>query len=159
MSYKKFGIRPELVERVKVKMKHTPTKERVKLLLADVSKQDLQDRSKVKRLVKSAANILKEPLTDTQEEQLTAFVLAQKKLIRKIPFTSSSYGGCSADLWSAFFYVRMIGPAQSFSSLKFMFMFIVPLSDFHCAHQPKCLCTFAAHFAHSFAAAVHPVTI
>ncbi|MBJ6363319.1 stage VI sporulation protein F [Paenibacillus sp. GCM10012307] len=78
MSYKNFGIRPELVERVKAKMKHTPTKERIKLLISGVSKHDLQDRSKVRRLVKSAASILKEPLTDTQEEQLTAFVLAQK---------------------------------------------------------------------------------
>nr|WP_269846585.1 stage VI sporulation protein F [Paenibacillus roseus] len=67
-----------MVERVKAKMKHTPTKERIKLLISGVSKHDLQDRSKVRRLVKSAASILKEPLTDTQEEQLTAFVLAQK---------------------------------------------------------------------------------
>jgi hypothetical protein len=78
MSYKKFGIRPELVERVKAKLKHSSTKERIKLLLSDVSKQDLQDRSKVRRLVKSAATILKEPLTDTQEDQLVAFVIAQK---------------------------------------------------------------------------------
>ncbi|WP_270171963.1 stage VI sporulation protein F [Paenibacillus sp. SYP-B4298] len=78
MSYKKFGIRPELVERVKAKLKHTPTKERIKLLVSDLSKQDLQDRGKVRRLVKSAAAILKEPLTDTQEEQLVAFVIAQK---------------------------------------------------------------------------------
>lgn len=78
MSYKKFGIRPELVERVKAKLKHTPTKERIKLLVADLTKQDLQDRGKVRRLVKSAASILKEPLTDTQEEQLVALVLAQK---------------------------------------------------------------------------------
>ena len=77
-SWQKFGIRPELVERVKVKMKNPATKERVRALLDGVTKYDLQDRAKVRRLVKSAARVLNETLSDVQEEQIVNFVLAQK---------------------------------------------------------------------------------
>ncbi|MBB6675516.1 stage VI sporulation protein F [Cohnella nanjingensis] len=78
MSWQKFGIRPELVERVKFKMKNPATKDRIKAQLEGVNKYDLQDRAKVKRLVKSAGRILNEPLTDVQEDQLVNFVIAQK---------------------------------------------------------------------------------
>lgn len=78
MSYQKFGIRPDLVERVKYKMKNPVVKDRMKQTLASVSKYDLQDRAKVRKLVKSAAAVLSEKLTETQEEQIIAFVLAQK---------------------------------------------------------------------------------
>lgn len=78
MSWQKFGIRPDLVERVKVKMKNPATKDRIKALLDGVTKSDLQDRAKVKRLVKSSARVLSEPLSDLQEEQLVNFVIAQK---------------------------------------------------------------------------------
>ncbi|MUT66840.1 stage VI sporulation protein F [Paenibacillus sp. NEAU-GSW1] len=78
MSYQKYGIRPQLVERVKLKMKNPVIKDRMRLLLGNVTKYDLQDRSKVKKLVKSAASILSEQLTDTQEDQIITFILAQK---------------------------------------------------------------------------------
>ncbi|WP_424765847.1 stage VI sporulation protein F [Paenibacillus sp. sgz302251] len=78
MSYQKYGIQPQLVERVKFKMKNPAVKERIRELLGNVTKADLQDRPKVRRLVKSAAVILQEQLTDTQEEQIVAFVLGQK---------------------------------------------------------------------------------
>jgi hypothetical protein len=78
MSWQKFGIRPDLVERVKFKMKNPTTKEKIKQLLEGANKYDLQDRLKVRRWVKSAAKILNEPLTDVQEEQIVSFVLAQK---------------------------------------------------------------------------------
>ncbi|MFC5702232.1 stage VI sporulation protein F [Cohnella faecalis] len=78
MSWQKFGIRPELVQRVKAKMKNDSIKERVKALLDGVSKYDLQDRAKVHRLVKSAARILNEPLSDVQEGQIVSFIIAQK---------------------------------------------------------------------------------
>ncbi|MBB6636577.1 stage VI sporulation protein F [Cohnella thailandensis] len=78
MSWQKFGIRPDLVERVKFKMKNPTTKEKIKQLLDGANKYDLQDRLKVRRWVKSAAKILNEPLTDVQEEQIVSFVLAQK---------------------------------------------------------------------------------
>ncbi|MBD2871437.1 stage VI sporulation protein F [Paenibacillus arenilitoris] len=78
MSYQKYGIRPQLVERVKFKMKNPAVKDRIRDLLGNVTKYDLQDRPKVRRLVKSAAVVLQEQLTDTQEEQIVNFVLAQK---------------------------------------------------------------------------------
>lgn len=78
MSYQQFGISPQLVERVKHKMKNPATKERIKALVNGLTKSDLQDRSKVRRLVKSAAGILNERLTGVQEEQIVHFVIAQK---------------------------------------------------------------------------------
>ena len=77
-SWQKFGIQPQLVERVKWKMKNPVVKDRIKALLDGVTKYDLQDRMKVRKLVKSAARVLHEPLTEMQEEQLVSFVLAQK---------------------------------------------------------------------------------
>lgn len=73
-----FGIKPEFVERVKVKMKNPATKERIKGLLDGVTKYDLQDRAKVRRWAKQFARILNEPLTDAQEDQLVNFIIAQK---------------------------------------------------------------------------------
>ena len=78
MSYTKYGISPQLVERVKVKMKNPLMKDRVKRLLEGVTKQDLQDRAVVHRLVRKVATILNENLTDTQEDQIVKFVIAQR---------------------------------------------------------------------------------
>lgn len=78
VSYQKYGIRPQLVERVKFKLKNPAVKDRMRLLLGNVTKYDLQDRVKVRKLVKSAGSILQEPLTDIQEEQIIDFILGQK---------------------------------------------------------------------------------
>ncbi|WP_337098774.1 stage VI sporulation protein F [Paenibacillus sp. YIM B09110] len=78
MSYQKYGIKPQLVERVKYKLKNPVTKDRIRELLGNVTKYDLQERPKVRRLVKAAAVVLQEPLTDVQEDQIVAFVLGQK---------------------------------------------------------------------------------
>lgn len=78
MSYQKFGISPQLVERVKFKAKNPAIKERLRMLLSNTTRVDLQDRTKVRKLTKSAASILQEKLTDIQEEQIINFVLAQK---------------------------------------------------------------------------------
>ncbi|GIO38733.1 hypothetical protein J41TS12_35940 [Paenibacillus antibioticophila] len=78
MSYQQFGISPQLVERIKLKMKNPTTKERVKKLVEGLTKADLQDRSKVRRLVKQSAALLGEKLTSVQEEQIVQFVLYQK---------------------------------------------------------------------------------
>lgn len=78
MSYTKYGISPQLVERIKQKLKNPVAKDKIKRLLDGVTKYDLQDRSKVRKLVKSATNILNENLSATQEEQIITFVLAQK---------------------------------------------------------------------------------
>ena len=78
MSYQNYGISPQLVERVKRKMKNSAVKERIRELLNGVTKYDLQDRARVKRLVKSGAVIVSEKLSETQTEQIVTFVLAQK---------------------------------------------------------------------------------
>jgi len=78
MSYTKYGIRPEFIERVKVKMKNPVTKDRIKKVVEGVNKYDLQDRVKVRRLIRTSAGILHENLTEAQEEQLIAFVIGQK---------------------------------------------------------------------------------
>ncbi|MNN64621.1 hypothetical protein D3C81_1800710 [compost metagenome] len=78
VSYQQYGISPQLVERVKLKMKNPAVKERIKKLVDGLTKSDLQDRSKVRRLVKSAASILNEKLSGVQEEQMVQFVIAQK---------------------------------------------------------------------------------
>lgn len=78
MSYEKYGIRPQLVERIKMKLKNPVMKDRIRELLGNVTKADLQERPKVRRLVKAAAVILQEQLTDTQEDQIVAFVMGQK---------------------------------------------------------------------------------
>lgn len=77
-SWQKFGIQPQLVERIKMKMKNPVVKDRIKGLLEGVTKYDLQDRIKVRQLVRAASRILNEPLTEVQEEQIVAFVIAQK---------------------------------------------------------------------------------
>lgn len=78
LSYQQFGINPDLVERIKVKMKNPTTKERVKKLVEGLTKADLQDRVKVRRLVKQSAALLGEKLTSVQEEQIVQFVVYQK---------------------------------------------------------------------------------
>jgi uncharacterized protein YpuA (DUF1002 family) len=77
-SWQKFGIKAEFVERVKVKMKNQATKDKIKGILEGVTRYDLQDRAKVRRWVKQFARILNESLTESQEDQLVNFIIAQK---------------------------------------------------------------------------------
>jgi hypothetical protein len=78
VNYQKYGISSELVHRIKMKMKNPSTKERIKLLVDGLTKYDLQDRSKVRKLVGQAGRILHEPLTEQQTDNIISFVLAQK---------------------------------------------------------------------------------
>jgi len=78
LSYVQYGIKPQLVERVKFKMKNPAVKERIKAQLNGVKKAHLQDRPTVRRLIRSAAQILGEPLTDAEVENFASFVIAQK---------------------------------------------------------------------------------
>lgn len=78
VNYYQFGISPQLVERIKFKMKNPTVKDRVKSLVEGLTKVDLQDRAKVRRLVRAASSLLNERLTGAQEEQIVQFVLAQK---------------------------------------------------------------------------------
>jgi hypothetical protein len=78
VNYQKYGISSELVHRIKMKMKNPSTKERIKLLVDGLTKYDLQDRTKVRKLVGQAGRILHEPLTEQQTDNIISFVLAQK---------------------------------------------------------------------------------
>lgn len=78
MSYQQYGISRELVERIKLKMKSPAAKERVKNLLDGVTKQDLQDRETVKKLLGKMSRALNEKLTERQSNQLADFVIAQQ---------------------------------------------------------------------------------
>ncbi|AIQ52363.1 stage VI sporulation protein F [Paenibacillus sp. FSL R7-0331] len=78
MGYQQYGISPQLVDRIKLKMKNTAVKDRIKNLITGVSKQELQDTAVVRRLVRNAAAVLNEKLTGAQEDQIVKFVIAQK---------------------------------------------------------------------------------
>ncbi|AIQ68535.1 stage VI sporulation protein F [Paenibacillus graminis] len=78
MGYQQFGISPQLVDRIKLKMKNPAVKERVKNMINGISKQELQDTAVVRRLVRNASAVLGEKLTSAQEEQIVKFVIAQK---------------------------------------------------------------------------------
>lgn len=78
MGYQQFGISPQLVDRIKLKMKNPAVKERIKNMINGVSKQELQDTAVVRRLVRNASAVLGEKLTSTQEDQIVKFVIAQK---------------------------------------------------------------------------------
>ncbi|MHA0857319.1 stage VI sporulation protein F [Paenibacillus sp. CMAA1364] len=78
MGYQQYGITPQLVERIKLKMKNPATKDRVKEFLHGITKKDLQNTPKVQRLVKSTANILNEKLTPAEEEKIVKFVVGER---------------------------------------------------------------------------------
>jgi len=77
-AYEKYGIRVELVERVKAKMRDPATAERVKSAVGKVTKADLQNRATVLRLIGAAARALGEKLSDKEKETLAKFVLDRK---------------------------------------------------------------------------------
>ncbi|WP_106768173.1 stage VI sporulation protein F [Paenibacillus faecalis] len=78
MSYQQYGISPQLVERIKLKMKNPAIKEKIKGLVQGLTKADLQNSTKVHQLVRTSAGILNEKLSPTQEQQIVKFVLAQR---------------------------------------------------------------------------------
>ncbi|MEK5032724.1 stage VI sporulation protein F [Paenibacillus sp. FSL R7-0302] len=78
MGYQQYGISPQLVDRIKLKMKNSAVKERVKNMITGISKQELQDTAVVRKLVRNASAVMHEKLTNAQEEQIVKFVIAQK---------------------------------------------------------------------------------
>ncbi|MEB3101226.1 stage VI sporulation protein F [Ferviditalea candida] len=78
MSYQQYGISSELVEKVKRKMKNPAAKERVKNILDGVTKQDLQNRATVRKLLGKISRALNEKLTEQQSNQIVDFVIAQQ---------------------------------------------------------------------------------
>ncbi|WP_028595721.1 stage VI sporulation protein F [Paenibacillus assamensis] len=78
MSYQKYGISPQLVQRVKDKTRNPVVKDRLKQLFQGVTKADLQHTATVRKLLRQGAKIVNEPLSATQEEQFVQFIIAQK---------------------------------------------------------------------------------
>jgi uncharacterized protein YpuA (DUF1002 family) len=78
VSYVQYGIDPALVERIKLKLKRPDLKERVKMILNGVTKQNLQDRPKVTKLVDKLSKTLGENMSATQTTAVINFVIAQK---------------------------------------------------------------------------------
>jgi uncharacterized protein YpuA (DUF1002 family) len=78
VAYQKYGISQEFVHRIKLKMKNPVVKERVKMVLADISKQDLQDRARIRKLTSQTAKVLDEKLTERQMSNIIQFILDQK---------------------------------------------------------------------------------
>lgn len=78
MAYQRYGISQEFVQRIKLKMKNPVVKERVKMVLADITKRDLQERTRVRKLTVQTAKVLDEKLTEQQLSQIIQFILDQK---------------------------------------------------------------------------------
>ncbi len=78
MSYTKYGVSPDLVERVKIKLKNPEVKERVKMILHGITKADLQDRTKVKKLLSLTSKAMGESISAQQSENIVSFIIAQK---------------------------------------------------------------------------------
>jgi hypothetical protein len=78
MGYEEFGIDRTFVERIKLKMKNPQLNQRVQMILHGVTKADLQDRSKLNRLLARIAKVLNEKPSERLSENLISFVIAQK---------------------------------------------------------------------------------
>lgn len=77
MAYQKYGISPQLVEQVKIKMKNPVLKKKVKLLVKDLTKTDLQQPARVKALISQASKILGVRVDGNQVERAQKFILDQ----------------------------------------------------------------------------------
>lgn len=77
-SYQSYGIERAWVERLKKRAKDPRRKERLKELAEGLTKEDLQDRETVERLVSQAFRVLGEKPTAQQSGQVVAFVLDQR---------------------------------------------------------------------------------
>ncbi len=78
MNYQRYGISPELVKRVKLKMKNPLIKERVKAILEGIDRKDLQNRNEIKKRMALVSRAVGEKITAGQAEALTDFIIDQK---------------------------------------------------------------------------------
>lgn len=78
LGYQQYGISKDLVERVKKKLKNKELKERVKELAEDVTKEDLQSRSKIKSLLSQGSKVIGVPIPRGQTEKIVDFVISLK---------------------------------------------------------------------------------
>jgi hypothetical protein len=78
VGYEQFGIDKSFVERVKLKMKNPQLNQRVQMILHGVSKSDLQNRTKLSRMLNQIAKVLGEKPSERLSENIISFVVAQK---------------------------------------------------------------------------------
>lgn len=78
MGYQQYGISKELVERMRRKTKEPAVKERIKEILASITRADLQNRTKVKQLVQTLSRELDETVSPQDAERIVNFVIDQK---------------------------------------------------------------------------------
>lgn len=77
VNYQQYGISPELVEHAKARLKQPDVKERVKPLVRHLTRADLQNRTKVRSLLRQIANIADISLSQEQAEAIVRFVISQ----------------------------------------------------------------------------------
>ena len=78
MSYQYYGISPELVERVKSKMKNPAVKQRMTEMVKGLTKAELQDPAKVRSLMDRATRIMGISLSAAEARNIVRFVIDQK---------------------------------------------------------------------------------
>ncbi|MDB5053766.1 MAG: serine/threonine protein kinase [Bacilli bacterium] len=78
MDYENYGIDRAFVERVKLKLKNPQIKMRVQMILNGLTKDDLQDRQKMNRLLGKISKVMSEKISDRMTENILNFVIAQK---------------------------------------------------------------------------------
>ncbi|MEX2460942.1 MAG: stage VI sporulation protein F [Paenibacillaceae bacterium] len=78
MGYENYGIERPFVERIKLKMKNPQLNQRVNMILNGITKADLQNATKLNRLLDQVAKVLGEKISDQMSHQIVSFVIAQK---------------------------------------------------------------------------------
>jgi hypothetical protein len=78
VGYENYGIDRAFVERVKLKLKNPQIKMRVQMILNGLTKDDLQDRQKMNRLLGKISKVMSEKISDRMTENILNFVIAQK---------------------------------------------------------------------------------
>jgi hypothetical protein len=77
-KYEQYGISRDLVERLKLKIKEPSIKEQVKWMLNNVTKADLQDRTKVRKLISRTAKLTGETIRNREADRIADFIITQK---------------------------------------------------------------------------------
>lgn len=77
LNYQQYGIDPVLVERLKKKAKKQPHRDRVKRIAEGVTREDLQNRASVRRLITRVSHTLGETIPGEQAELMTEFIVSQ----------------------------------------------------------------------------------
>lgn len=74
----KYGIRPQLVEEIKQKMKNPVMKQQVTDMVKPLTKTQLQNPAFVKKLLKRITNVLGVSLSAEEARNIVRFVIDQK---------------------------------------------------------------------------------